>query len=31
MAGFCEHGDEASGSIKRDYQVSNNVLHHERK
>jgi hypothetical protein len=36
MAGFCEHGNEPSGSIKKagyffdklsDYELSNNVLH----
>jgi hypothetical protein len=38
MAGFCEHGDKPSGSIKKagyffyrlsDNQFSNNILHHE--
>jgi hypothetical protein len=35
MTGFCEQGNEPSGSIKKaryflqaDYQLSNNVLHH---
>jgi hypothetical protein len=35
VAGFCEHGNEPSGSIKKsifdklsDYQLSSNILHH---
>jgi hypothetical protein len=36
VAGFCEHGDESSGSIKKGYflmscviiSFSNNILHH---
>jgi hypothetical protein len=36
VAGFCEHGDETSGSIKNGYfsislvtvSFSNNILHH---
>jgi hypothetical protein len=36
VAGFCEHGDEPSGSVRngiffddlRNSQLSNNILHH---
>jgi hypothetical protein len=37
MTGFCKHGDEPSGSVKKGYflvssvtvNFSNNILHHE--